>query len=210
MSKEIAIVDEAALSLERFTLQLNQDPNPKWMKKTPDNKAFYIPIGVIENELRTDFRGLVQFELISERRELNEYVVHARIKVFHPIILQWLNFDGIGCIAIMQNKDTTIATFAENKKKNALEMNAPNAYAEAIKNAAKKIGTKYGANINRDKEETYYQPEDLISITIDDIIDKINDAKTADELGNIWALYPEFHKSNTFKTVFSNAKSQLK
>ena len=151
----------------------------------------------------------MQYEILSERRELNEYIVTARIKVFHPIIKQWLNYDGVGCVAIMQDSGSKIADFNTTKKKNALEMNAPKAYADAIKNAAKKIGKKYGADVNR-KHEEEYTPELTLSITLDEVLPMLDKCNTVDELQILWSNYPELHTVNKFKNEFSKRKGQLK
>jgi hypothetical protein len=191
-------------AIEQFTEKLNQLPDKSWLQKTPDGKAEYIPIGILENQLRQDFNGLVQYELLSERRELNEYIVSARIKVFHPIALQWLNYDGVGCVQIMQDSGATISQFNDTKKKNALQMNAPKAYAEAIKNAAKKIGKKYGADLNRKFEDTY-----VSDTVIEDVIQQLKDCTTEAELKEVWSMYPDYHRSTKFKMTFTQRKNQL-
>ena len=194
---------------EKITASLNLAPDAKWLQKTPDGKADYIPIGIIENELRKDFAGLVQYEVLTERRELNEYIVTARIKVFHPIIGQWMNYDGVGAVQIMQDKDAKIGEFTDTKKKNALQMNAPKAYAEAIKNAAKKIGAKYGANLNR-KFEDVYEPINTLAEVLQEVLPLLAKCISLDDLKLIWDSYPDLHNSNRFKYEFSKTKSQLK
>ncbi len=69
-------------------------------------------------------------------------------------------------VQIMQDSGASISQFNDTKKKNALQMNAPKAYAEAIKNAAKKIGKKYGADVNRQFEEAYVTDVTLDSVTL--------------------------------------------
>lgn len=199
---------EALTEIEKLTTKLNNEPSENWLQKTPDGKAVYIPIGIIENQLRQDFAGLVQYEIISERRELNEYIVSARIKVFHPIIMQWMNYDGLGAVQIMQDSGANLAQFNETKKKNALQMNAPKAYAEAIKNAAKKIGIKYGANLNRKFEEAY-EPEYTIKETMTEIQAQIANCNDVEELKVLWDSYPEMHTNNRFKVEFGIAKKRL-
>lgn len=196
--------------LEEHALKVNTEPSKDWLKSTPDGKAKYIPVSIIENQLRQDYNGLVQYELLSERRELNEYIVTARVKVFHPIIMQWMSFDGIGSVVIMQDKDASLDSFNSTKKKNALQLNAPKAYAEALKNAAKKIGVKYGANINREADDAAnYEPETLVNNAIDEAIPKMQNCTTLAELKDVWNLYPEFQKSNKFKIVFNQAKTKI-
>lgn len=196
------------IEIEAFTQKLNVEPNKAWLQKTPDGKAEYIPIGILENQLRQDFAGLLQFELKSERRELNEFIVVATIKVFHPVIKQWMSYDGIGSIPIMQDAESTLDNFNSTKKKNALGKNAPNAYAEAIKNAAKKIGKKYGADINR-KFEDAYEPENTVAATLDTLLPQMIQANNKTELVMLWETYPELQKSNNFKLAFTYHKDRL-
>src|SRR5690606_16859835 len=82
------------LQLEKFTTNLNRTPNPQ---KILQHEGYdYIPISVVEKDLMKMFFGAVQYEIISYQQILNEFVVHARIKVFHPVLNEWLNYDGIG------------------------------------------------------------------------------------------------------------------
>jgi hypothetical protein len=205
MENQVTLHTDVVPRMQSFTAQLNEPPHTEWLQKTPDNKAVYIPIGIIESELRHDFMGMVQYEILSERRELNEYIVTARIKVLHPVLVQWINFDGIGCVQIMQDSGATISQFNDTKKKNALQMNAPKAYAEAIKNAAKKIGKKYGADLNRKFEESYITDDDIAEVEA-----RINECNTLGDLGDIWQMYPEHHKSTRFKHAFTTRKNQIK
>jgi hypothetical protein len=210
MSEELITLTPTALlqEIEIFTQRLNVEPNEKWIQKTPDGKADYIPIGILENELRKDFAGLVQYEIISERRELNEYIVTARIKVFHHVIRQWLSYDGLGCVQIMQDSGASLSSFNETKKKAALQMNAPKAFAEAIKNAAKKIGKKYGADLNR-KFEDAYEPDYTIEATLEQVIPMLENCTNVEDLKMLWDQFPELHKSSKFKMAFTNKKLSL-
>lgn len=212
MSNELQLISETPkdimIALQKHAATVNLAPKKEWLKKTPDGKADYIPIEIIERELRQDFNGLVQFELLTERRELNEYIATARIKAFHPVILQWMNYDGIGSVVIMQDKDATLESFAATKKKNALTLNAPKAYAEAIKNAAKKIGEKYGANINR-KEDAPYEPKELIREALDNVTEMFKSITTEKGLMELYGEYPELHSNSKFKMAFSQAKKAL-
>lgn len=139
--------------LESFTTSLNKTPNPVKVQKHQGYD--YIPISVIEKDLDKVFFGLVQYEVIDYRQVFNEVACHARIKVFHPIVKQWLHYDGIGSAVLQQNKDTKVSEFHLHKKPNAGQLTFPKAYAEAIKNAAKKIGKRFGSDLNRTFEDNY-------------------------------------------------------
>lgn len=194
------------MTLEEFQKHLNQEPPESWLQKTPDGKAKYIPVDIIENELAQDFQGLVKYTVKSERRELNEYIVVSSIEVYHPVLREWLNFDGIGVIKIMQDSGSSIADFATTKKPNALEMNAPNAYSESIKNAAKKIGNKYGRSLNR-KFTGDYEPIYTTMAVIEQA--DLSQCKNIEDLKEMWLQYPELHNSQTFIKAFNSQKIKI-
>jgi len=135
-------------NLENFTSNLNKKPAPKSVVKHKENYE-YIPISFIEKDLDRLFFGLVQYELLSFQQIFNEVVVTARIKVFHPVLNSWMQYDGIGSAVIQQDANSTLMDFNNTKKKNALKLAAPIAYAEAKKNAAKQLGKRFGSDLNR-------------------------------------------------------------
>lgn len=137
--------------LNNFTTLLNKKPAPKSIQRRVEGGSTYdyIPISFIEKDLNRCFFGLVQYELISQTQIFNEIVVTARIKVFHPVLNIWMNYDGIGSAVIMQDKDSLLMDFNSTKKKNAMKLAAPIAFAEAKKSAAKQIGARFGSDLNR-------------------------------------------------------------
>lgn len=147
-------IKEFRKKMEVFTKQLNCPPNPQKIAKHKQGYQ-YLPISVVEKDLFKQFFGLVQYELIESKQVFNEVLVTARIKVFHPVIHQWLTYDGAGSSVIQQDANTKVSDFHLYKKPNAMQLAFPKAYAEAIKNAAKKIGKRFGADINRTVEDDY-------------------------------------------------------
>lgn len=148
------LIKEFRLKMEAFTKKLNAAPE-KTKVQNFKKQYDYLPISVVEKDLFKLFFGLVQYEVISYKQIFNEVVCHARIKVFHPVINQWLTYDGLGSAIIQQDADTKVAEFQYHKKANAMQLTAPKSYAEAIKNAAKKIGKRFGADLNRKFEDEY-------------------------------------------------------
>lgn len=141
--------------MQKFTTSLHLEP-AKISEKSINNKNIrYIAISVLEKDLDKVFFGMVQYEILWSKQVLNEFEVAARIKVFHPILMQWLNYDGIGAALIQQQSKTEIIDFHQYKLQTALKLAAPNAYAEAIKNAAKKIGKRFGSDVMREIEDDY-------------------------------------------------------
>lgn len=141
--------------LQDFQKQMDYKPR-KVVRETILNESFeQIPISFLEHELKKMFFGLCQFECVSYAMIVNEITVHARIKVYHPIIRQWLSYDGVAAIPVQQDKDTKVNEFMSAKKSKAMAKNLPAAYAIAIKNAAKKIGKRFGGDLNRKHEDIY-------------------------------------------------------
>jgi hypothetical protein len=176
-------------SLENFTSLLNRAPKKDKIQKHQGYE--YLPISVVEKELDRMFFGLVQYECISYTQIFNEIACHARIKVFHPVVNQWMTYDGLGSAVIQQDANTKVIDFHQFKKPNALQLNLPKAYAEAIKNAAKKIGKRFGSDINR-KFEDEYTPivSGKAKKSQEEILEErqahlINDAKSIDDLAYV-------------------------
>jgi hypothetical protein len=153
ISADPEVIKQFRINLENFTARLNKSPKKEKIQKHQGYE--YLPISVVEKELDKNFFGLVQYECISYSQIFNEIACHARIKVFHPVIMQWVNYDGLGSAVIQQDANTKVYDFNQFKKPNALQLTLPKAYAEAIKNAAKKIGKLFGADINRKFEDVY-------------------------------------------------------
>lgn len=159
------------LQMEKFTSRLNAKPN----KVATHKQGYqYVPISTIEKDLAKMFFGLVQYEILHYSQVFNEVLVTARIKVFHPVIQQWMNYDGAGSAVIQQDANTKISDFHLFKKSNAMQLAFPKAYAEAIKNAAKKIGKKFGADVNRTLEDDYqgFIKEKPVSVDDENVLNK--------------------------------------
>ena len=114
----------------------------------------YVPIGVVEECLRQVFFRQVDFIVKHSYRDLNSFVVVARIKYKCPITGEKRVVDGIGAKALQQEKGAKIFDFNATMKANALELGVGNAYSIAIKNAAKKLGVLFGGELNRDEDLT--------------------------------------------------------
>lgn len=152
-SEDVTNIQDFREKLVNFTKLLNAKPKPEKIQKHEGYE--YLPISVVEKDLDKMFFGLVQYECVSYNQIFNEIACHARIKVFHPVIQQWVTYDGLGSAVIQQDAKTKVIDFNLYKKQNALQLALPKAYAEAIKNAAKKIGKRFGADINRKFEDEY-------------------------------------------------------
>lgn len=146
-----SIVDITAI--DQFAARINQSPKPSEMKKDP--KGFdYLPASFIQMELDEIFLGLWSWEVRSIQVVANEILVQGDLKVFHPITGQWLTRSGVGAAIIRQRKDSAI-TDIDGKIKDGITMDLPHAETDAFKNAAKKLGKRFGRDLNRKFVDEY-------------------------------------------------------
>lgn len=158
-NNELAIIpqNDSLKALQKFEVTINRKPPARVVKyqKVDGKDVPHLPISFIENTLKRVYFGLYQIELVSYQMIVNEICVHARIKVFHPLVREWMVYDGIGAVPVQQDAGSKVSDFIHTKKVKAVQKNLPAAYAFAIKNAAKKIGKLFGGDLGREFEEDY-------------------------------------------------------
>jgi len=161
-SNAIALRDEMQFlnRLQKFTASINRKP-PAVIEEKIDGKVLqHVPISAIEQLLRRLYFGQYTIEVVDYKQIMNEVTVHARLRVRHPVTNEWLTYDGLGSVQIQQYSGAKIGDIINTKIGNALHKNLPAAYAFAVKNAAKKIGKIFGADLMR-KHEDEYKPYQL-------------------------------------------------
>lgn len=131
-----------------FAKSMDKDPHPQWVRTNRySNNAKYIPIRLVEQLLRTYF-GTYQTEMIGQPVVIgNSVVVSVHLKVFHPILKEWLTYAGTGAVPIEVQKDAQPLEFEKINSK-ALHKNVPAAKSYAVSNAAKSIGKIFGSHLN--------------------------------------------------------------
>lgn len=155
--KAFEAFDQKSFSdLKQFNEALNKAPLAQWIKvnKFSDN-AKYIPIRVVESVLRSFF-GVYQVEMVGQPHIIgNSVVVSVHLKVYHPVLKEWLVYAGVGAVPIELEKGASPLQFDQIKSK-ALHKNIPAAKSFAVSNAAKSIGKIFGADLNNDEMSTIY------------------------------------------------------
>lgn len=133
-----------------FAKALDKTPHPSWVRVNQySNGAKYIPIRAVEQLLRTYF-GAYQTEMIGQPIIIgNSVVVSVHLKVYHPILKEWLTYAGTGAVPIEVAKGASPLDFDQINAK-ALHKNVPAAKSYAISNAAKSIGKIFGSHLNSD------------------------------------------------------------
>ena len=159
---QIESADTISKKFKIFNKVLNQEPFKKKnfkdeLKRKGQNAGVaqdydYVPIEIIEESLRQIFFNQVDFIIKNSYRDLNTMVVVASIQYNDPVSGRIRIIDGIGAKSIQQDSGAKIIDFNSTMKQNGLELAVGSAYSKAIKNAAKKLGKAFGADLNRDEE----------------------------------------------------------
>lgn len=149
-------------AIENFQFLLNKDPELKNIKRTPDNKADQLPIGIIENTLDEIYGGLWQTTNWQYKVIANELCGQLTIHVFHPVAKMWLQREGTAAKAIQmvslsetekagmtKQERNMYAQTLSNKISNCIEKQLPAVKALCLKNAAASLGVVFGRNLNR-------------------------------------------------------------
>lgn len=150
--------NEVREKLQFFCNKLNEEPPHDVIisERGSDGKIFkYLPISYLEKELDKFFFGIKSWEIVDVKIIVNEIVVVGTLKVLHPILGIWLSYSGIGAEQIKQHSGSKVSDFLDSKKVSALTMDAPNANIEAFKNACKRIGKRFGQDLNRMNQHNY-------------------------------------------------------
>lgn len=135
---------------------LNSSPRKRWIKANKySNNAKYIPIRITEELLGSIFPAW-ETRIIDGPKILgNCVVVSVNLRVFNPILGEWLTYSGTGACPIELEKDAAPTDFTKIKPK-ALHKNVPAALGFATSNAAKKLGKIFGSHLNSKHDETIY------------------------------------------------------
>lgn len=135
-------------NLQEYNNLVMSSPRNTWVKTNKySQNAKYLPIRIVE-ELLTGIFPFWQVEQVGEPKILgNSIVISVNLKVFHPLLGQWLNFAGVGAVPIEVERGAHPTDWTKINSK-GLHKNVPAALSFAISNAAKKIGKLFGSHLN--------------------------------------------------------------
>lgn len=139
------------VDIDSFKQLVNTTPPKQWIKVNKhSNNAKYLPIRIVE-ELLTEIFPFWQAEQQGEPKIMaNSIVISVQLKVFNPLLGQWLTYPGVGAVPVELEKGADPTDISKIKPK-ALHKNVPAALSFAISNAAKKIGPLFGSHLNSDE-----------------------------------------------------------
>lgn len=182
----MAAKSKAVLEKE-YLSWLNEDPRET--KQNPDG-SWYVPISIIQEDLLSGYRGYTKFELFYITSTEGFLYGTGRLNYRHPVSLEWLSQDGMASISYTGNH----------------RLEYPALGAHILLNAAKKIGIRFGQQLNRDIETGLVitdidisEPKDTRSLADDKILEKYKAAEIAGDTGTMSLL------SNMYKIPSTNA-----
>lgn len=192
---------------EEWLKSLNSAP-----EQVQKNNGFdSIPISVLETMLDETYLGAWQTSNFRYQVIANEIVGTIDLKVFDPQLKKWLTRSGSAAAMIRQTKDSAITDIGA-KIKNGLMMDFPKLESMCLKAACKRLGAKFGRNLNRkfeDEYETIYTNEAELEPIKDVLNDKLAECKTVEELKAVWANLEEYHNNPRLKAIFNSRKLKL-
>jgi len=197
------------IEIDIFTKRLNTAPpaTEVAINKFSDNSK-YLPISFVQMRLDEIFLGLWSWEVSAVQVIANEVLVWGNLKVFHPVVKQWITRSGTGAAMILQNKGADITDIGA-KIKNTLVKDFPHAEAEALKSAAKKLGKAFGRDLNRQLEDHYeseYFAPEKPPVNVEVLKKSIAKCKNRAELT---ALYKLDERHAEYADLFTARKDEL-
>lgn len=127
---------------------VNQEPPRGLVKDHPTASGVkYIPIDKIELMLTKIFQEWY-VEIKETKQLLNSLSVTVRLHYKVPVTGEWRFQDGVGAVPIQVDKGKNASDLSAIKS-NAIMLGLPSAESYAVKDAAEKIGSVFGGNLNR-------------------------------------------------------------
>lgn len=146
---------ELAKKNDQLNKFLSSKPHNSWIKDHPFAAGVkFIPIQIVEVLLKTIFQKK-RTEILDQGVMANSVWVKVRL---HYLGLdgEWTFEDGLGAVPMQTDKGAN-ATDWTKIKSNAVQIGLPAAESFAVKDAAEKIGTIFGADLNR-KDKIDFDP----------------------------------------------------
>lgn len=136
-----------AFKHDQLNSLLDNPPHKSWVKKHPMTKNEYLPIDKVEFLLKRIF-GEVKTEILSFQAIFQSVAVHVRLHYKNPVTGEWSFQDGVGAAPIQTDAGKSAADLGAIKSV-AVQIALPSAESYAIKDAAEKLGSLFGANLSR-------------------------------------------------------------
>ena len=200
-------------SLESFAERLNDQPLKAEIQiNKAANNSKYLPISFVQMQLDEIYLGLWETVNFQWAVIANEIVGKIELRVFHPVAKVWLTRTGAAA-AMIQQKSGSAITDIGAKGKNTLVKDFPHLEAECLKNAAKKLGKRFGRDLNRILEDAYNSFLDEVTTAKaaqdDGLADKLANCRNPGELKILLDSNPEWEQNPAILKQFSERLKEL-
>lgn len=148
--------------LDNLKKVLSKKPSPKQIKTNKyANNSKYLEIGYVEAELDRKFASW-DWEIIQFQQIANGIVVSGKLTV---ITYQGLKIVRSGMAGVeIQTKSGSTELNPSTVSSKAMDRDPGRADAYALKNAAAKLGSAFGRNLNREWNYEHIPDENIINL----------------------------------------------
>ncbi len=171
---------EQAFKNDQLNTLLNQPVPERWIKEHPVAKNVrYLPIDKVEFMLKRIFQEY-KIEVLGYSQIFNSVACHVRLHYLNPLTGVWSFHDGLGAVGVQTEAGASAADMLKIKS-DAVMKALPAAESYAIKDAAEKLGTIFGADLNRKDTIAFMGAYDAkITPQQEDLIDTLLQTSTYD------------------------------
>lgn len=153
---DLTVDTDIALKNDALNFLLNQPVPTQWVKKHPfvnvkvngqNAPLEYVPVERVKLLLTQIFQEWND-EIIDYKVIFNAVAVQVRLKVRNPINGEWITHDGVGAVDVQTKAGASAADLSQITS-SAVMKALPSAASYALKNAAEKLGSLFGGNLQK-------------------------------------------------------------
>lgn len=147
-----------AFKNDQLNLLCNQPPPPSFLKKHPfvniknkEGKSIpleYMPVDKVEFLLTRIFQRW-ECHVVQYQQLFNSVAVQVKLRVLNPLDGEWIEQHGLGAVGIQLEAGSTASDMSKIRH-DAVMKALPAAESYALKDAAEKLGTLFGKDLNKD------------------------------------------------------------
>lgn len=119
------------------------EESPRIVKDNADGSE-YVPISCVQEDLMTGYGGNTKMELLRERYHSEGLSGVGRLHYKHPVTGEWLFQDGSASIPFSKG----------------MRLDFPSLSGHIVLSCAKKIGKRFGRDLNRDIEDAPFDQQE--------------------------------------------------
>lgn len=198
------------LEMNEEEFQAHLESAPEHTEKSDEGDFYHVPIGYLEPDLRYTFNGDINITIRKIKIKDGILTLIVRLKVFHPVKKEYQKFDGIAATIIQSIKPGKWEGSTVSITSDDIKPEVAACYSEALKSAAKKIGKRFGSDVNRINAPGKQKeaPEQKKKRATDErILHLINDAEDIPALN---ALIKDLPQTEEVQTALNNKLRSLK